>query len=302
MRGSWLVWQTVLLVAAALTVRPALAQGPDTTEERARPAESRIQEREIPPPTVPTHRSAASRPHAFDSDDPELRPLRRYHLPARAAPVPVKEGSGLFFDVLGKLALVVGLMFACAAGWKKLQGVAPRAPAGAAAGIQVLSSTTLGPQRYLHVIQFGGRQLLVGSSPQSLVLLTALDGSGPAAAERESAIAGILGGAALDGATAYASQAGWEEPAEAPEDRFEELLLRLRRLEAEQVSRSVDERPGGAPGRHGGRPEPRDRSAPAGPGGGRPRNVGSGGWEEPEVARGALRPGALFRSSDRRSG
>lgn len=116
--------------------------------------------------------------------DPESLPIEAYRLPkSQQAP-----GGNLFFDVFGKLIVVIGLMFACAAGWKKLQGgqglpglkgLVPGATEPQEQALEVVETYSLAPQRQLHLVKVSGHRLLVGSTPQSVSLIADLDAPRP---------------------------------------------------------------------------------------------------------------------------
>ena len=80
-------------------------------------------------------------------------------------------------NVAGKLALVLAFILACAAVWKRFQGGLPAIGPASSQPVRVTGPVPLGPQRFLHLISIGGRQLLLGSTPQSISLLAALDES-----------------------------------------------------------------------------------------------------------------------------
>lgn len=69
----------------------------------------------------------------------------------------------LLFRTLGSLALVVGLIFVC--GWLlKLRGGG--AAAGGGGRLKVIESSTLGPNRTIHLVAVGGKVLLLGGADQ----------------------------------------------------------------------------------------------------------------------------------------
>jgi flagellar biosynthetic protein FliO len=176
---------------------------------------------------------AQSRVPSRVEDDPESRPLKRAQ---GGGSSPAKEdGGGLFLDVLGKLAMVVALIFVCAAVWRKLHGSLPQNAAHAPHGLQVVSSIPLGAQRFLHVVAAGGRQYLIGSSAQNITLLALLDESSGAAPGRSEPSTGysMIPHDPRPTRTEAAMEEEWDGAAGDEGDRFEELLLRLRRLEAE---------------------------------------------------------------------
>jgi flagellar biogenesis protein FliO len=121
--------------------------------------------------------AASSKPAAkADYVDPESLPVEAYRAPQAAE----KGSSGnLFTGMVGNLALVVALIFGCAAGWKKLQGMPAlqgmQKAAPAAEVLEGVETFSLGPQRQLHVVRICGHRLLLGSTPQSVTLIADLD-------------------------------------------------------------------------------------------------------------------------------
>jgi flagellar biogenesis protein FliO len=218
--------------------------------------------------------------------------VKQYRTP-QAAPEP-EEGGGLFLGVLGKLALVVALMFACAAGWKKLQSVVPQTTALAANGVQLLSTLPLGAQRCLHVVAVGRQQLLIASTPQSITLLSSLD---EGVTDRSVSLPERSVAASGRATTTAREDSDWQGRAAPADDRFEELLRRLRRLEGEQVRRAPVAREDPADGRAcdlTGGPSAGHLLAA----GGRRSNGNAANREENGGAGSSLVPGALFRTAD----
>lgn len=162
------------------------------------------------------------------ADDPEARPVAALELP-RETP-PADDPGALALSVLGKTGLVVALMLACAAGWKRLRGTAPLGRLAPAQAVQITSTVSLGPQRFLHLVTVGRHQLLVGSSPQNVSLVAVLEDGTPRAAEPEPA----------PGAPSWSSDPRTHAP-EAPADRFEDLLIRLRELETGPLASTMRE-------------------------------------------------------------
>jgi flagellar biogenesis protein FliO len=243
-------------------------------------------------PATSAARPASVRRQAAAVTDPEARPLKPYRAPPAAAEPEI--GGSLFLGVLGKLVFVIALMFVCAAGWKKLQNVIPQHASGAVGGLQLISTLPLGAQRCLHVVMAGGRQLLIASTPQSITFLASLDEAitdlyAPAYEQSASA-----SGRA---APAQRADADWQDGPATTEDRFEELLLRLRRLEGQQARR------GAAPSEEPA--EARSRNLTSGPStsqllgaaGPRRNHPSATSREEDAEAGSTLAPGALFRTA-----
>ncbi len=86
---------------------------------------------------------------------------------------------GLLARTLGALFIIVGLIVAAGWGAKRLGGARFGTSRADAPQLSVLSSVALGDRRSLAVVRFGGRNLLVGATGQSITLLAAeeVDGS-----------------------------------------------------------------------------------------------------------------------------
>jgi flagellar biogenesis protein FliO len=102
--------------------------------------------------------------------DPESRPLPSYHAPRREQ-TPTPATGNLLFEIAGKLALVVLVIFACAAGWKMIQVAMPQGAVPSNPALQVTSTVTLAPQRCLHLVAVGQQRLLLASTPQQIAML-----------------------------------------------------------------------------------------------------------------------------------
>jgi flagellar biogenesis protein FliO len=228
-------------------------------------------------------------------EDLESRPLKQATSEGSGqAPV---GGSRLFSDVLGKLGMVLALIFVCAAVWKRLQAAQPKHSLLSPPGLQIVTTLPLGAQRFLHVVAAGRCRYLIGSSPQSISLLATLDEEtdghrGRAGTEPNY---GALAHRQSDSRSEPETDDVWGDGAGDGGDRFEELLLRLRRLEDEQVPRG---RPGiaydpdepylGRGVAPSAEPLPERRG----------RASREGGAADPAATEGrALAPGSLFRSA-----
>jgi flagellar biogenesis protein FliO len=165
--------------------------------------------------------------------DPEARPLPAYRAPRREPP-PAEVPANLLFDIAGKLALVVLVIFACAAGWKMVQVAVPQGLAQSNPSLQVTSTVTLGPQRCLHLVTVGQQRLLLASSPQQINMLGTVSPESGFATVQEVAIPALP----------PSSLAAQPEPS----DRFEHLLTRLTDALAPQTEPAP---PSEAPARRG---------------------------------------------------
>jgi flagellar biogenesis protein FliO len=260
----------VCMLLAAVLQAPLWAQ----SDDRSAPAE--LETAVVPPPH---HHVASKRVVSGDdrngadmktngadaktnsANDPESQPLPS--LQKSQPDEPVEDTGSLALNVLGKLGLVVALIIAGAAVWKRWRGEPPLfggrqgAANGSAPALQVASTVALGPQRFLHLVTVGRHQLLVGSSAQSVSLIAVLEGGEAGAAIGPGATAAAMraDGSALELQTAA-------EPRPAPADRFEDLVLRMRELETGACAGNSVRGPAGAEPRA----ETGDRSA-ATPGG-----------------------------------
>jgi flagellar biogenesis protein FliO len=167
-------------------------------------------------PFSPAMTSPKARPTSDDRlVDPESQPLAAYQSPRSAQPP--DDATGLAVNVAGKLVVVVALMFACAAAWKKMRGFPLHGVSQAAQPVQVLNTVVLAPQRFLHLVSVGNQRLLLASSPQQISLVATLP-------DRSDAPDGMSASRQAD------------PDSEPPPDRFEDLLYRLRELEASSPS------------------------------------------------------------------
>ena len=174
---------------------------------------------------------ALSADPAYGPDDPESRPLPRYHKPKPVRPVEEDPGS-LAMNVTGKLALVIALILGCAAAWKRFQLGTPKAGPLSPQAVTVTSTVSLGPQRLLHLVSVGQNQLLLASSPQGISLIATLDGNSSLAGMDGSANTAPPRGTREGADEPYYDFEDVTDPLTRPADRFEELLSRLRDLES----------------------------------------------------------------------
>jgi len=293
---------------------------PDETEAAAAPPAHPVVapgSHSLAPITKKVKPAARSLAETTESaDDPESRPLTHYRKPGSVSGSEEDSGS-LAMNVAGKLALVVALILGCAAAWKRYQGGMPQIGQAQSHPVKVSSTVPLGPQRYLHVVTVGRRQLLLASCPQSISLIGTLDSQSelidaqaPHSAQRQSVheeeecLTGFEDEADLAGSST---------------DRFEELLLRLRDLESGPANhappagpRTARDQPAARPVRT---PDPgahsiaerrnlsRTNEGPRIPDLAERRTVvddagDARGWAAREMA-GTLAPGSLFRSPAR---
>jgi flagellar biogenesis protein FliO len=125
-----------------------------------------------PAPVAPSPAPTQSAP-VTAATDLESRPLAELHPEEKSSSRPAS--GNVIVDVLMKLVSVVGLIGACAVGWKKMQGLQGRKAAQSLETVQVNSTASLGPQRFLHVVTVGQQRFLVSSSPQQISLIAPID-------------------------------------------------------------------------------------------------------------------------------
>jgi flagellar biogenesis protein FliO len=164
---------------------------------------------------------AATRPNL---DDIEKRPLSEASVDAQDPKMPGRTSiRNVIWNVASNLLLVLALVGASLAAWKKVRSGLPSSPAQANESIKVGSTVALAPQRYLHLVTIGDRRLLVGSSAQQVTLIADL-----------AAPAGSL----------VSEPAGAASRAEDEDDRFKHLLARLESHGLERLGGVTDRRDG----------------------------------------------------------
>lgn len=105
--------------------------------------------------------------------------------------------SATLARTLGALLIVVGLVVAAGWGLRRFGGARFGSPRDDAPELRVLNSVALGDKRSLVVVRFAGRELLVGSTAQSLTVLSSGAGEG-ARAYAPRSVAELLGSSADD--------------------------------------------------------------------------------------------------------
>ena len=79
--------------------------------------------------------------------------------------------GGLLLRTLGALLLIVGLIVAAAWGMKKFGGARFGKAVEDAPELSILNTVALGDKRSLAIVRFGNRNLLIGSTAQSITVL-----------------------------------------------------------------------------------------------------------------------------------
>jgi flagellar protein FliO/FliZ len=82
------------------------------------------------------------------------------------------ETAVLGMDVLFKLGVVIGLIYISLYLLRRWRGALPGARTRR---LSILETTPLTPRQALHLVQVGGRVLLIGATDQNLTMLTEID-------------------------------------------------------------------------------------------------------------------------------
>lgn len=164
--------------AAAQT--PTVPSGPDAT---AGAAQTSATQTATAAAAAPIAQSAPAQSPADTSAPPANRPpppLREderltFMTESNAPPAEAPSAFGLLARTFGALLLITGLIVAAGYGLKKFGGPRFGQTQEGAPDLTLLSSLSLGEKRSLAVVRFGQRTLLVGSTPQTLTLLSEED-------------------------------------------------------------------------------------------------------------------------------
>jgi flagellar biogenesis protein FliO len=94
--------------------------------------------------------------------------------PLPAAPETL--GAGILWQMLASVVVVLAL--GVIALWM-VRKVLPRMgrPVGKAKTVRVLETTAVGPRRSVHLLQVGGKKILIGDSPSGVVMLAEVTGA-----------------------------------------------------------------------------------------------------------------------------
>lgn len=84
-------------------------------------------------------------------------------------------GGGVIVDILLKLGLVVGLIYASLFALRRWPGGLPGLFAAAPKQVAVLETTRLAPRQALHLVRAGSQVFLVGATDQTLTLLAEVE-------------------------------------------------------------------------------------------------------------------------------
>ena len=169
--------------AAAKSNAPAAAQTQPATAPATQAAEA--------PPSTGSQESGAP-----SADAPPLKESEHLSFMQdgeREASAEAPSAGGLLIRTFGALLLIVGLIVAVGWGMRRFGGARFGAKSENAPALNVLTSVALGDRRSLAVVRFGGRNLLIGSTAQSIALLATDDaGEGGINAPLKRSVADLL--------------------------------------------------------------------------------------------------------------
>jgi len=157
---------TVILLLLLSTTVLAQPQANNGAAKSAPPAES------SPANAIQKSEPAATTAPDKNADDRLPFMANTEHDNQQAAP----STGGLLLRTLGALLLIVGLIVAAAWGMKRWGGARFGAPREDAPELAILNSVSLGDRRSVAIVRFGQRNLLIGSTPQSVTLLAETEG------------------------------------------------------------------------------------------------------------------------------
>jgi len=168
----------ILLLLTGVSCQLAIAQAGKGAPTQ-QPSTSAPTKTEQPPQATPSAESTA----ASESTVPatETRPAKE------AEPLPfaledvgetnreVPSAAGLLFRTLGALLLIVGLIVAVSWGLRRFGGGRFGTARKEGPALNVITTVSLGSRRSLAVVRFGERNLLIGTTAQTVTLLAAED-------------------------------------------------------------------------------------------------------------------------------
>ncbi len=160
LRQTTLVLLTLLLISA-----PAIAQQQASKQPGVAETKEQAVDTTPPPTTTPADTTQAPPPLQADERLPFM--AESSNPQEQAAP----STGGLMLRTLGALLLIVGLIVAAAWGMKKFGGARFGKVADDAPELSILNTVALGDKRSLAIVRFGNRNLLLGSTVQSITVL-----------------------------------------------------------------------------------------------------------------------------------
>jgi flagellar biosynthetic protein FliO len=159
-----------LLLATAMVFSQTVSFAQSTSPQAGRKNSSATQ------PAQPAQTTTSEIPSASPQVTPEspVAPAND-HLPfmkADETAVEAPSTGGLLIRTLGALLLIVGLIIGGAWALKRFAGNRFNTKSDEGPALTVLSTVSLGDRRSLSVVRFGDRTLLLGSTQQSITLLS----------------------------------------------------------------------------------------------------------------------------------
>lgn len=162
-----LLRQTILVLLTLFLISvPIVAQQPASKQSgTAETKEQAVDATATPTPTTPADSTQTPPPLQADERLPFM--AESSNPQEQAAP----STGGLMLRTLGALLLIVGLIVAAAWGMKKFGGARFGKVAEDAPELSILNTVALGDKRSLAIVRFGNRNLLLGSTAQSITVL-----------------------------------------------------------------------------------------------------------------------------------
>ncbi len=157
----------LLAETSAATSQPAkaepIAKPKSVSASRTKPVEAKAEKK------VTTEAAPAPPLASVPEAPPPALPFKLNDRQQLATETP--SASGMLLRTFGALLLIVGCIAAAGWGLRYFGFVKFGKQPGAANGLQVLDTVSLGDRRTLTLVKFGERTLLVGSTAQGLTLL-----------------------------------------------------------------------------------------------------------------------------------
>lgn len=161
LRQTILVLLTLFLISVPIVAQQQASKQSGTAETK----EQAVDATPTPTPTTPADSTQTPPPLQADERLPFMAESSNQQ--EQAAP----STGGLMLRTLGALLLIVGLIVAAAWGMKKFGGARFGKVAEDAPELSILNTVALGDKRSLAIVRFGNRNLLLGSTAQSITVL-----------------------------------------------------------------------------------------------------------------------------------
>lgn len=163
LRHSLLALLTVFLISAPAVAQQQVSKPAAATETKEQPVAA------TPSPTPNTSADSNQTQTAPPLQADERLPFMADSTNQQEQAAP--STGGLMVRTLGALLLIVGLIVAAGWGMKKFGGARFGKIADDAPELSILNTVALGDKRSLAIVRFGNRNLLLGSTPQSITVL-----------------------------------------------------------------------------------------------------------------------------------